>query len=737
MKASLVPRAALAPLFLAALVACSDTDLSSIDTHTAALTGRVSTTSGSPAPGVLLALDGRQVQTGPDGRFAFDELPFDVRLDLLARSDAYSTAHHRLLLRDRETRELEVRVLPAQVDVLPDPTVPSSLTTKDGVVLELPASSLFRADGTPATGPVTVRTSLLQTREEVLAAPGGLVARVGDEEVYLESFGMAEVRFEQDGAELEFDGKARLTLPLSPTARFEHGESIPLWSFSEEEGVWLPEGEGIVLDGRFEAEVDHFTWWNPDVPIEITCLDGRVIDPFGEPVPEVILYSEGIDYLGTTSATAGPTGAFSLLVRGDSTVRIRGAASVGFGAVSVDLTADTPPMGSSGCIDLGTVVASDTFSDDDGDGFSETAGDCDDGDADRHPDAEELCNWIDEDCNGLAEQGPDLDNDGEGDCLDCNDADHQVHTGGMDICDGAPDNDCDGQVDPREADLDGDGLSFCDGDCDDADPSVTDDCAFTEVVATGSTSCGLRPDGAVVCWGGVQGVFAIGDGAGDRFIDLDGTTSRICGLQTDGDLWCWSEGTDPERLPVQGRLVSLSVGASHVCGLDVDGLIRCSGDDSWGQTSPPAGVFGRLSSGALHSCAVDLDGAVRCWGADEAGQAAPPDLEAVDVSAGGVHSCALSADGEVLCWGDSSFGQLRVPGSWQFVQLSSGAWHACGVTHRGTVACWGRDEHGQATPPPGRFRSVHAGEEHTCALDLQGRPVCWGRDEAGQLRWDE
>jgi hypothetical protein len=45
------------------------------------------------------------------------------------------------------------------------------------------------------------------------------------------------------------------------------------------------------------------------------------------------------------------------------------------------------------------------WTDDDGDGYTEREGDCDDSDPDRHPGAIEICNEIDDDCDGEIDEG--------------------------------------------------------------------------------------------------------------------------------------------------------------------------------------------------------------------------------------------------------------------------------------------------------------------------------------------
>jgi hypothetical protein len=159
------------------------------------------------------------------------------------------------------------------------------------------------------------------------------------------------------------------------------------------------------------------------------------------------------------------------------------------------------------------------FADDDGDGFGRAgpslqqcaapAGavanedDCDDNNDDVHPDAQEVCNRVDDDCDGLRDDEDDtldtsgqqelfadLDGDGFGDpdnlvmaCgpylgvaslddTDCDDGNIDVNPSQLEVVCDSLDNDCDAAT-PDDADRDADGyLSCVDGDCNDLDPLV-------------------------------------------------------------------------------------------------------------------------------------------------------------------------------------------------------------------------------------------------------------------------
>jgi hypothetical protein len=196
----------------------------------------------------------------------------------------------------------------------------------------------------------------------------------------------------------------------------------------------------------------------------------------------------------------------------------------------------------------------DATADADGDGF-DASEDCDDSDGTVYPGAEELCDGLDNDCDG-ALGGDELDDDADGvtECDgDCDDADLNNHPGNIELCDGA-DNDCDTVVPLDEIDDDLDGQAECEGDCDDADAGNFD--GNPEVCDGQDNDCDL----------------ALG---GDEIDDdLDGQTE--CGGDCD-DADAANFDGNPEVCDGQDNDCDLAVPGDEVDD-DADGQAECEGD---------------------------------------------------------------------------------------------------------------------------------------------------------------
>ncbi|MFH1469677.1 MAG: MopE-related protein [Pseudomonadota bacterium] len=231
--------------------------------------------------------------------------------------------------------------------------------------------------------------------------------------------------------------------------------------------------------------------------------------------------------------------------------------------------------------------------------------DCDDAEPGVNPGAAEVCDGVDQDCDGEVDEDAldaatwyaDADSDGYGDAgavvaacaqptgtvaddTDCDDTEPGVNPGVAEVCDGV-DQDCDGEVDEEAldaatwyADADSDGygdagaaVAACaqptgtvadDTDCDDAEPGVNPGAA--EVCDGVDQDCDGDVDEAAVDMG-TWYADADGDGYGD-----DATATMAC---------TWPTGTVSTAGDCDDGEPGVNPGAAEVCdGVDQD----CDGD---------------------------------------------------------------------------------------------------------------------------------------------------------------
>ena len=198
------------------------------------------------------------------------------------------------------------------------------------------------------------------------------------------------------------------------------------------------------------------------------------------------------------------------------------------------------------------------YADSDGDGFA-ACEECDDTDSAIHPDAEEICDDVDNDCDSLIDDDDDSldretgsafymdgDEDGFGNAdrvtlacdapdgyvdndADCNDDDDEIHPDADEVCDGE-DNDCDDLVDDRDDDLDTtSGETYYgddDGDGFGEDDDTVESCLAPEGYVDAGGDCdddddAIHPDADEICDEGIDN-----DCNGDADDDDDGVIGQ-------------------------------------------------------------------------------------------------------------------------------------------------------------------------------------------------------------------
>ena len=247
--------------------------------------------------------------------------------------------------------------------------------------------------------------------------------------------------------------------------------------------------------------------------------------------------------------------------------------------------------------DDATDSADSDCTDADGDGSPDSV-DCAPMDPAIHPGAVEDCtDAVDNDCDDQIDSADSdcMDGDGDGWTLgegDCNDQDPEIHPEADELCDGI-DSDCDGALLPEEADADGDGISLCRGDCNDDDAAVT-------------PSAPDKPSFQVQ----IGGIDATADGSAESPF---GTVGAALAAAPDDAVVCVGPGTFSDPLSIQSRsgLDLLGSGSSQtILGpLDLDDV----DDSVFGGFSTRAVSFANGGAGSsdtrLSGLLLDCEGA--------------------------------------------------------------------------------------------------------------------------------
>ncbi len=181
-----------------------------------------------------------------------------------------------------------------------DKTILSAVTNSAGAALDhpsgakitLPANSVVDGNGQVVAGEYNVSMTWIDPSAADLAQRmvGDLSGVNTEGNVSaLTSFGMLQVELNDAGGDelnLKDGSFANLRFPVPSSMINNAPSTIPLWSFDEEHGYWVEEGEATLVDNIYVADVGHFSTWNVDTKDDPVDISGQfVIDNYGRPLP--------------------------------------------------------------------------------------------------------------------------------------------------------------------------------------------------------------------------------------------------------------------------------------------------------------------------------------------------------------------------------------------------------------------------------------------------------------------
>jgi alpha-tubulin suppressor-like RCC1 family protein len=362
---------------------------------------------------------------------------------------------------------------------------------------------------------------------------------------------------------------------------------------------------------------------------------------------------------------------------------------------------------------------------------------------------------------------------------------------------------------------------------------------WVEVSSGGSHTCAIKRDGRLFCWGAGGNGQLGNNSTEDSDVPVQESTSATdwvqvsaqvsagnlfnatgfttCAIKRDGRLFCWGAGgagqlgnnsTEDSEVPVQESTSAtdwsqVSVGSYLTCAIKRDSSLFCWGKMNvisntivWERSTVPvqeqtlATDWAQVSS-SVNACALKTDGRLFCVGSTATDQRdnspyipsytlSPPHPDSVEtsqfvqektaakdwaqVSRGYAHICGLKADGRLFCWGNDNYGQLGensppislVPvqektGAADWAQINAGGKSLGALKRDGRLFNWTGVivSHFESSAPLDELlvqesteatdwievstNGVLSDGSHTCGLKADGRIFCWGVNDKGQL----
>ena len=240
--------------------------------------GLVTDLDGNVLEGALLALGNSQTVSDENGYFKLSGLTDSENAIIKVEMAGYFDAWHAFQPFEEDIAQTKIKLTPRNNPLNISANTGGEIQFNN-TKINFQAGSFVDETGNAYTGNVSIFTAYLDPTDPELHTfmPGNLTAFDANNRLQLlESFGMINVELEGDGGQtLQITQPATIEMTIPTSIVNKAPATIPLWYFDTEKQRWMEEGSASLQNGKYVGTVNHFTFWNCDVPNDYIQLSGQ------------------------------------------------------------------------------------------------------------------------------------------------------------------------------------------------------------------------------------------------------------------------------------------------------------------------------------------------------------------------------------------------------------------------------------------------------------------------------
>lgn len=251
--------------------------------------GVVLDTGGNPVSGATVTIGSSTVQTNFKGFFTFKNAEVKENFALVKVTKSGFVDGSRVMVPTSGINRVNIMMIPATIKASINSGTTSTVSLPNGTKVKFDGS--FKdTNGNAYSGSVNVALYHLASSNQYLTElmPGSLLAtNSGGNARIMETFGMVHVQLTgSSGQKLQIANghTAEMTVPIDASQTSMSPNTIPLWSYDENTGMWKEEGSATKVGNTYVGTVSHFSWWNCDAQFPQAILKVTVKNPAGLPM---------------------------------------------------------------------------------------------------------------------------------------------------------------------------------------------------------------------------------------------------------------------------------------------------------------------------------------------------------------------------------------------------------------------------------------------------------------------